>query len=122
MRRTKIDVVEATKRWLRAAKMILAVRRLVPAPLSEFVCYERLCANPNKTLQRILDRVGLTVRTTDLMAMPTERHDLGGSPRFRDGSSAKIELDERWRTEMPARTLQTFERLGRAVNERFGYR
>ncbi len=121
MRRSGIDVEEAIKRWLRGARMILAVRHLVPPAMREFVYYEEICRRPRETLERILGRIGVAVQSTRLAALPAERHDLGGSPRFRNGVSTEIKLDERWRTEMPVTARRTFDRLGRAMNERFGY-
>jgi hypothetical protein len=76
---------------------------------------------PREVLERILKKVNISVRSVDLGRLPTERHELGGSPRFQGKNPTKIELDERWRSEMPERALFTFERIAGRVNRRLGY-
>ena len=85
------------------------------------VRYEDLCRDPAAVLGGILRPFGVPVRTTELLGLPPERHDLGGSPRFKGGGSGAIELDERWRTEMPKGDLATFEKIAGAMNRRLGY-
>lgn len=122
MKRTGIDAREATARWLRTTRLLLAVRKVVPPALRTIVRYEDLCADPRAVLQGILDRFGLSVHTVDISELSTQRHDLGGSPRFRAQIPGKIEVDESWRDDMPKEALLAFNVRCQAVNYRFGYK
>ena len=115
------DAATMTRQWLNVSRAMLALQRVVPEPEEAFVRYEELCRDPGKVLESILGPLGVPVRTTDLRSLSAERHDLGGSPRFREALPEKIELDERWRTEMPEEALATFERIGGRMNRRLGY-
>jgi hypothetical protein len=59
------------------------------------VHYDRLCENPEQTLQNITAAIGLTWVTAD-----AQRHDLAGNGRFKKLKSLAINEDLRWR-EMP---------------------
>ncbi|MDP9437440.1 MAG: sulfotransferase, partial [Actinomycetota bacterium] len=115
------DAETMTRQWLNVSRAMLALQGVVPEPEGAFVRYEELCRDPGKVLESILGPLGVPVRTTDLRSLSAERHDLGGSPRFREALPEKIELDERWRTEMPEEALATFERIGGRMNRRLGY-
>ncbi len=110
-----------TRQWLNVSRTLLALQGSVPGPEGGVVHYEELCKDPRGVLEGILAPLEVAVRTTDLRSVSAERHDLGGSPRFRESLPERIELDERWRTEMPEEVLATFERIGGRMNRRLGY-
>ncbi len=116
-----LSVQQASRRWVSVSRKMLALQKVLPAPDCELVYYEELCRNPTVALENILSRVNVTIQSTDLSALPAERHDLGGSPRFRVREPYKIEADERWRTEMPKEALATFERIAGPTNRKLGY-
>lgn len=118
-RRKDHTAARVARQFLNVSKSMLALRRVVPG--STFVRYEDLCRDPAAVLKEILHPYGVPVRTTDLSEMPPERHDLGGSPRFKGTGSGIIELDERWRTEMPKEDLAAFEKIAGPMNRRLGY-
>ncbi|MGB3680995.1 MAG: sulfotransferase [Rubrobacteraceae bacterium] len=120
-RRGDLSVALIARRWLRVSRAMLALQRILPSPDRNFVYYEDLCRNPIKVLESILGRVNTTVQSTELGDLSDERHDLGGSPRFRKRRSVEIQADERWRTEMPKDALATFERIAGPMNRRLGY-
>ncbi|MDP9439605.1 MAG: sulfotransferase [Actinomycetota bacterium] len=115
------DAATLTRQWLNVSRIMLALQKSVPGPEGTFVYYEELCKDSRRMLEDILAPLGVAVRTTDLRSVSAERHDLGGSPRFRESLPERIELDERWRTEMPKEVLATFERIGGRMNRRLGY-
>ena len=115
------SVAQLSRQWRNVSMTMLIMQKAVAASASDVVHYEELCRAPTKVLQGILDRVNVTVHSTDLRSLPNVRHDLGGSPRFRKESPEKIELDERWRNEMPKEALATFERIAGPMNRRLGY-
>jgi len=121
MKRAGISAAQATRQWLNVYRMMRALLGIVPDPLSVFVRYEELCANPEDVLERILSEVDVSVESVDLASLPNDRHDLGGSPRFRGENPSKIVLDESWRSEMPEEALCTFERIAGVANRKLGY-
>jgi hypothetical protein len=121
MKRTGIGAAKAAKVWLNVCKMILALHKMLPDRLSVYVKYEELCMKPEEVLERILKKVDIAMTTLDLGLLPIERHDVGGSPRFREERPGNIELDQRWRNEMPKEALIAFERVAGRMNRRFGY-
>ncbi|MDE0893033.1 MAG: hypothetical protein OSB14_12690, partial [Planctomycetota bacterium] len=59
---------------------------------------------------------------TDLGALAGTRHDIGGSPRFEGAERRALQLDERWREEMPKDALELFERRAGELNRFRGYK
>ena len=116
-----LGVQQASRRWAAVSRKMLALQKVLSAPDRDFVYYEELCRDPAAVLESILSRVDVAVQTIDLSALPAERHDLGGSPRFRARAPHKIEADERWRTEMPKEALASFERIAGPMNRKLGY-
>lgn len=121
MKRAGITATQASKGWLNVCRMMFALHKILPDSGSVFVSYEELCMNPGHVLERILNPVNVSVESVDLGSLPSERHDLGGSPRFRGKNPDKIELDERWRSEMPEEVLLTFEKIAGPMNRKLGY-
>jgi hypothetical protein len=121
MKRAGLTATQATKGWVNVCRMIFALQRVMPNSGSVFVSYEELCMNPVHVLERILNPVDVSVQSIDLASLPSERHDLGGSPRFHGKNPDKIELDECWRSEMPKDALLTFEKIAGPINRKFGY-
>jgi len=121
MKRTGISVDVAVNRWLFGARWMLATMASVPERERVTLRYEDLCVDPAGVLKKALAPVGVPVEQIDLTLLPAERHQLGGSPRFRGDAPKAIELDERWRKQMPAEALRVFERRAGALNRRFGY-
>ena len=118
-RRTDHTAELVARQFLNVSRWMLALKRVIPG--SSFVRYEDLCRDPAAVLQGILDPLGVPVRTTDLSRLPPERHDLGGSPRFKGGGAGEVTLDERWRTEMKTEDLAVFGRVAGKMNRRLGY-
>lgn len=121
MKKAGITATQAAKGWLNVCRMIFALQKVIPNSRSVFVSYEELCMNPEHVLERILNSVDVSVESVDLGSLPSERHDLGGSPRFHGKNPDKIELDERWRSEMPKEVLLTFEKIAGPMNRKLGY-
>lgn len=122
-RRPDLDAGLLARQWLNVSRMMLALQQVVPEDEGRLVRYEELCADPIGEVGGILAPVGLRAETADLGLLPDERHDLGGSPRFAPQApgAGSIELDERWRHEMPKEALRVFEKVAGPMNRRLGY-
>ena len=121
MRRTGINVEQATRLWLNVHRMTRALQRVLPNDHGAPVHYEEWCAKPKEVLGRILGEVGLSVESVNLALLRDDRHDLGGSPGFRGKKPSGIVLDNRWQSEMGKDALLTFERIAGSVNRKLGY-
>jgi hypothetical protein len=121
MKRTGISAAKAAKQWLNVYRMMVALLKIIPNSACSFVHYEELCIQPEKVLERILQTANVPVTSLDLGSLPVARHDLAGSPRFRGTSPSTVELDERWRVEMPKKVLRIFEKNVAPVNRKLGY-
>jgi len=83
------------------------------------VRYEDLCREPAAELRRILDFASVSEPLRAETVDGTPLHVLGNRMRLR-GRQA-ISVDESWRTELPAPDQDVFERIGGALNRRYGY-
>ena len=94
MKRGSRDVRQATLSYMWQARLQRFARRSVPSRFRSYVYYEELCRNPEQVEARILDPLDIPMRTIDLSLLSTDRHDLGGSPRFKTSTSRSIQVDE----------------------------
>ena len=82
------------------------------------VKYEALCDDPQGTLNQIWRFVGVAPR--DLDDCPeTHTHVLGHGSRL--GGSKKIHNSEKWRKELSADDLRSFESIAGPLNRQLGY-
>lgn len=106
----------------------LAARALVRAhpDRSVFLRYEDFIRDPEGTLARLIELGGgdrsqnpLRGRTAELRA----NHTVTGNPdRFRSGTTRIRGEDDRWRSELPARSVAAAVALGWPLMRRYGYR
>jgi len=83
------------------------------------VRYEALCEDPQGTLDSIWRFMGVTPRKLD-DCPPLHTHVLGHGSRL-NGSAAKIHNSEKWRKELSAADLRTFEAIAGPLNRELGY-
>ena len=96
----------------------LIARRLDPSRWLQ-VRYEALCAEPERTLEQLWSFIGVAPRVPEGAAVPSP-HILGHPSRF--NGAAKIRLNEKWRTDLSAADLETFEAVAGPLNGQLGYR
>lgn len=82
------------------------------------VRYEALCEDPQGTLNRIWRFIGVAPRDLDECPAP-HAHVLGHGSRI--GGSKKIHNSEKWRKELSADDLRTFDSIAGPLNRRLGY-
>ena len=83
------------------------------------VCYEDLCSDPDSTLNRIFDFIGVDParRADDFRSV--EHHIVGNGMRL--DSTSEIRLDEQWKSVLTAEQLAIFDRVAGTMNKRYGY-
>ena len=122
MRRSGRPADNAINGFLWMQRMIETARRGVGIHKATEASYEDVCRDPEGQLRRLLAPFGIPVVETDLGALAGTRHDIGGSPRFEGAERRALQLDERWREEMPKDALELFERRAGDLNRFRGYK
>ena len=79
--------------------------------------YESLCTEPDTTMNRIFEFIGLdpSKRAKDFRSV--EHHILGNGMRL--DSTSEIQLDERWKSVLTPEQLAIFDRIAGRINEHF---
>lgn len=116
----RLSMAHAAREWRRANEEADAIcRRLAPGQAIT-ARYEDLCADPDATLARLFEFVGVPpLNRRELLAAPAQRHVVGNGMRLDwDGT---VTLDERWRHALDAASLATFDRIAGSLNRRLGY-
>ena len=121
MRRTGVNAKTAIDGYIWKQRLIETARRAIGLHKATELLYEDLCKDPVRELERLLSPHKARVETTDLSLLPDVRHDLGGSPTFKGAERREIQLDERWREELPQEVLEEFERRAGRLNRFRGY-
>lgn len=80
--------------------------------------YEALCADPQGTLAQLWRFMGVAPRNLDECPAP-HAHVLGHGSRL--NGSASIHNSEKWRRELSAADLETFESIAGPLNRELGY-
>lgn len=83
------------------------------------VRYEELCADPDRTLDRLFRFLGLDPRQRVGNFRLRARHVLGNGMRL--DSTSEIELDQRWRSTLTPADLRQFDAVAGKMNRRYGY-
>jgi len=83
------------------------------------VHYEDLCRDPQETMTKIYDFLGLDTDLGDLQFRSFEHHILGNQIRLE--STEEIRLDEKWKSALTNRELEVFEQTAGRLNRVYGY-
>jgi hypothetical protein len=119
VRNARIPMERAAYLWRRSVEEARAiVRRLHPSRYVH-VRYEALCTEPDQTLADLWRFIDVAPHDTRAESA-AEQHILGHRTRL--GAAGTIRLDEKWRSQLSAADLQTFESLAGGLNRELGYR
>lgn len=83
------------------------------------VQYERLCREPEATLDRLYRFLGLDPGRAAADYRSVEHHIMGNRMRLRN--SSEIALDEKWRHELKPEDQKLFDRIAGDLNRALGY-
>ena len=113
------NIAEGAREWRRSNESAdCAVARLPRAQWLQ-VRYEDLCAQPEATLRRLCEFLGLAPEQATLNFRARAQHVVGNGMRL-DRTEA-IRLDERWRGHLSPEDLQSFDAVAGDLNRRNGY-
>ena len=113
------SMIEAAREWRRsneAADSLIA--QLSPEQWTK-VRYEELCAEPEKTLERLLVFLGLDPTGMTMDYRSHGQHVIGNGMRM--DSTSEIRLDERWKSQLTLADLKTFDAVAGGLNRQYGY-
>ncbi len=118
MRNERKTMQEAAYEWRRFYEEADAiVRGLQPGQWRQ-VRYEALCAEPERTLGDLWQFLGMPRQVPD-GADGREFHVLGHETRL--NGPARVQRNEKWRSELSAADLRAFEQVAGATNRALGY-
>ena len=83
------------------------------------VHYEDLCMDTDAVLGRLFNFLGLESEKRAMDFRSVEQHVIGNGMRL--DKTAKVALDERWKTVLDKEDLNTFDRIAGEMNHRYGY-
>jgi hypothetical protein len=109
----------AAREWRATNEECRELRRRLPAASWLQLRYEDVCRDPDAALRKCFSLVGQNAPTAARDFRAIEHHIVGNAMRLRP--DAKIELNEKWRTELGKADLATFERVAGGLNRRLGY-
>jgi hypothetical protein len=113
------DVAWATRKWCSTNMNADRARRSLPPQHWLRVTYSELCADPQGTVDRIADFVGVA-RAPILHDFHTKEHHILGN-RMRLKISGHINEDESWKERLTEDDLRTIAGIGGATNRYFGH-
>jgi hypothetical protein len=119
MRVYSAGMAEAALEWRRTNEECERLMEALPSSSGLRLRYEDLCADPEASLSSIygLVGVGCPERREDFKSI--EHHILGNAMRLRP--EGRIRQDEKWRSSLSRRDLDTFDEVAGELNRRYGY-
>jgi hypothetical protein len=121
MRRQRVGMDFAARLWVRRHWNTGILMRSIPRRQWVRVRYEDLCLDPAGTMDLVARFLEVPTRLTDVELKKSEFHGLGGNPMRFDYEQSRVQLDEKWRTELSPQDLALFERISGKLNRSFGY-
>jgi hypothetical protein len=110
---------DAAREWRRSNEAAdCMLKRLSPDQWIQ-VKYEELCLNPELTLRKVSQFLGLAPEGVNLSFRAKPHHVIGNGMRM--DSASEIRLDERWRGQLTPSDLATFNRVAGNLNREYGY-
>jgi hypothetical protein len=121
MRRLGTTAAVAARVWKRENENLRRALRNIPESRKHQLRYEDLCENPAREISRACDFLGVAFEPGMLRLWERPVHNIPGNPMLFQKSKREIARDERWRRELSAADVETFEDVAGAANRSFGY-
>ena len=115
----RLSFAEAVWEWRRSTEEADAVLAGLPHDHWTEVRYEVLCSHPQETLERLFLFLGLDAAPGFTPQRSEEHHIIGNGMRF--DTSCDVVLDDRWKSVLTDRELQTFNTIAGPISRRLGY-
>ena len=117
VRKAGLTVRQAAYQWRRSNEETAEIVRSLDQSQWIRVGYEALCAEPDRTLSRVWQFMGLT--PCPVQGDEQEYHVLGNSMRLK--GAINIRADEKWRSKLSEVDLQIFDAVAGRLNRQLGY-
>lgn len=118
MKNLGIGPEQAAASWVADNWKSEQARRYFPSDRWMTLRHEDLCADPDGTLDRIYEFLGIPPNGIhDFRTV--EQHIIGN--RMRLSSTSEIRMDERWKTALTPEQMSIIERQVGSLNRRYGY-
>lgn len=121
MVREGFSMAECARAWKLEHMKLTSVMWAMPRSIVRKFRYEDLCRNPRAELTRVCEWLGLPYDPQMLEIGSADRHGVGGNPMRYGRRENAIRFDERWRDEIGAADLRTFDKIAGRLNRRLGY-
>ena len=115
----KLSIQQAAREWRRSNEEAEALLTRINASRRIEVRYEQLCLEPERTLTRIFEFAGVAPQPVNLDFRSAEHHVIGNGMRLDDAS--RIEIDDRYKSNLNESHLAVFDREAGTLNGRLGY-
>lgn len=122
VRKHRPQSTEAPARdWVRVNRLAEYHLRRLPPNRWRRVSYESICADPQGSLQKLTDFMGVEplVVPDDFRKCPN--HVIGNAMRLPSDGRVTIQLDEKWRRTLPQEDLQATARIAGALGRQYGF-
>lgn len=113
------NIAVGAKEWVRCNQETQALLKTLPKEQWMKVHYEDICTNTNETLDKVFNFLGVDPTKKRLDFKSVEHHVLGNGMRL--DASDEIKLDDRWREELTAEELATFNSVAGVLHRQLGY-
>jgi len=117
-RSERFSIARAAYEWRRCVEEAENVLRSLPASQWTAIHYEEYCLEPQATLRRLQEFLGVEPGSQPREFRAVEQHVVGNGMRL--DSAAGIQLDERWREKLTEQELRTFNGVAGEMNRRYG--
>jgi hypothetical protein len=118
-RRSHLDAASATERWRNTHFEVERVRKYFPTDRWLRVRYDHLCQDPQRTLDRICEFLGVPPAPLPQDFSAAEHHIIGN--RMRLAGSRQIREDLSWKELLTESDLRAIARISGPLNRSFGF-
>jgi hypothetical protein len=114
-----LSIERAAHIWKRSNEEAETVVASLPPSRWLDLRYERLCSDADRALGEVFSFIGVDPRSARRHTGGVEQHVLGNNNMRLN--AREIRLDEKWRQTLTEAELNTFHRIGGALNHHLGY-
>jgi hypothetical protein len=108
---------EAARTWRYGNMYTKWMLHRVPRNRQIHIAYEELCRDPQKTISKLCQFIGIRYDSS-MLTHPSEPYHLIGGNDMRLKATLKVVEDRSWQTELSADSLDIFERCSGRMNRR----
>jgi len=115
----RLTMAQAAYEWRRSVEEAEYILRYLPQSRWIEIRYEDYCREPESTLNRLHEFLGVEARGQPKQFRSAQQHVVGNGMRL--DTTCEVCLDERWRKVLTEGDLKVFDRISGTANRRYGY-